>query len=598
MPTLPGVRVITLGLALTAGLTLAADQQAFLPNGRAYDGQLDSEPGGRLLFRGRRGAVIPLRLCTRVLLDSPARVFSEQGLTRRISLFGGDAFSGGLLQFGTPQVSFLIHGRLQVQIPRHAIADLDQLPEETTLLHQDFEVAPPQLETAPAGWRLDGDQQHSGLYSLRVPSEQGTWEISLPRPVSRGRVTLAFHSNVPLACEWGIDAEFEGDDHHRLRSILGSPAGTCTWSSTSDRLFNTQVLTPQPGWHTWTLLLEKDRLSAIVDQNLLASGPLPKALLTRLRIWCRPVSETDRDNLLPPDTSSPSRNAAGWIDTLRIQGAVAEPRRPKPGRLQDDVRLQTGDEWYGRVSGIDPSAVHLVNDFGKESFTWQEVRGISFRQAPRPGRMVTGLLCRCELVHRLGAETRHRDLLSGALTAITDSELTLDHPYLGTLRLPIEEVASLAPEFEGSRLIVEPGVVHLGDEVRPHFRQPVPDGTSLVRHFTLESLPAGRMFLVADVSELEPAGPQTADDAPFLQELRAGRLTTTVHLNNVSLGTLNQRMNWRVSSDHPWRIRIPLPEGTLQTGANILRIEQQSSAGSLRRYDDGEISRLCIETRQ
>jgi len=94
---------------------------------------------------------------------------------------------------------------------------------------------------------------------------------------------------------------------------------------------------------------------------------------------------------------------------------------------------------------------------------------------------------------------------------------------------------------------------------------------------------------------LIPSGPGTLQATPFLDEVRAGFLTTQVFLNGERVGTLNELISVRSPASAPERVRFQLPARLLKAGGNTIRLQQSSAKDDADSFDDCEIRALAIE---
>jgi hypothetical protein len=207
---------------------------------------------------------------------------------------------------------------------------------------------------------------------------------------------------------------------------------------------------------------------------------------------------------------------------------------------------------------------------------------------------VSGWLARVELQRLDDVATDVPQVLIGAIQSADAERIVLAHPWLGELSLPARLVRRIEPQFHGTSLMLAPQAQHLGDEVRERYHAPIPV-ERVEQHFELEGIITGEAFFAADVAELEPAGPGTPPASPFLSQLRAGFLATSLRVNGTYLATLNEQISARRSPDVPERIRIRISPGLLKPGRNSYRLEQRPSAKPPYNRDDFEISRIAIE---
>lgn len=103
-------------------------------------------------------------------------------------------------------------------------------------------------------------------------------------------------------------------------------------------------------------------------------------------------------------------------------------------------------------------------------------------------------------------------------------------------------------------------------------------------------------YLSVDASELIPSGPDTLKATPFLEDVRAGFLTTQVRLNGEPVAKLNDLIHIRSPATAPERLRLHLPERLLLAGENTVTLHQTSARNDANSFDDCELRSLAIET--
>ena len=140
--------------------------------------------------------------------------------------------------------------------------------------------------------------------------------------------------------------------------------------------------------------------------------------------------------------------------------------------------------------------------------------------------------------------------------------------------------------------IIDPSAHHLGDNISttpPLLDPPLPEGGVLERSFELDAVRPGQGFVVLDLLQVvgETAG------SPYSNLVQKGELRTYVVVNGKRIDYINRYIT--TSNETPERIRIPIPQGLLRPGKNLLRIEQTGIASDPTWFDDLGILQVAIQ---
>ncbi len=257
--------------------------------------------------------------------------------------------------------------------------------------------------------------------------------------------------------------------------------------------------------------------------------------------------------------------------------------------------MATGDEIFGSIVQVDATQVRMQGKFGVVDVPWSELRGLLRREAEPTFPPVSGAAARIQIRAASAIPQAPSEFLTVALESATADGVTWTHPLLGRQTWPWKRIQKIEPMFVGQYQLLFPGIRHLGDELRPQFRRSHPSGDPLSVDFSLDELPTATVYVSLSVAQLEPSGPQTPLGRPFLDELRAGHLGTYLSINGHSLGSLNERINFRTDVDKPDRLRIPIPIEALQVGKNRIEIRQRPSMRDATDFDDCEVSHIALE---
>ena len=178
------------------------------------------------------------------------------------------------------------------------------------------------------------------------------------------------------------------------------------------------------------------------------------------------------------------------------------------------------------------------------------------------GIPVEGLLARVEWRSGPGEEPENLDFAEGAVTAVSDSEITVATPYSGVLSIPRELVRRLLVQSSGRRYLIDATSHHLGDEISisaPVLDPPEPEGGVLERSIELGPVSAGPWSLVLDMVEVVGEN----NDDKFSARVRNGELLTYVNVNGQRIDNVNRHIKTE-NKNSPERVTIAIPAGLLQ----------------------------------
>ena len=293
------------------------------------------------------------------------------------------------------------------------------------------------------------------------------------------------------------------------------------------------------------------------------------------------------------------------VDGTIVDGDSSNrPLHQAAWRTMDDDRviLNSGDELYGFVDEA-AEAVGVrrsLDEAVRRRIDRAKVRAVCFARPERVrASSVHGLFSQVDLVPDASSSLSRMEEPFWIRTAIDSTDavgLRTRHPLLGTVIIRWSMIRRIRALFQGSYTLIDPGPRHLGNGFRESFSRVEPDGTELSLDFELEKLqPKESVFLSCDVAGLIPSGPGTLQVTPFLDEVRAGFLTTQVFLNGERVGTLNELISVRSPASAPERVRFQLPARLLKAGGNTIRLQQTSAKDDADSFDDCEIRALAIE---
>ena len=593
-------------------------ERAVMMDGAAHRGTMEGDRPTELTFRLEGSArLLRLREVRQIsLTNAPVRQVAS-GPLRRVVLASGERLTGELRKATATGFAWTFFDGDQTIIPRSAIARIGHAADEFNFHYDDFERPPGNWIAEPGPAVLDDSRHQSGRQSLRLGPQPQELRYSLAEPLDSGRVELEYYDTAEVDADQNIVCEFTfgkrdsgqhvsgKDDAAESVQVLLAGAGQTaiivTVEGDGTVLTDRQRIPRRPGWHRLSLKVQPGRFHLAINEEGLARGNLPDSGLQTIRLAARPALKE------PIQSSDRNRQASLWIDDFKLYRPLASsalhsvPADPNVARqdvVQQDIIVRPdGDELCGTITELTPRRVTLRAVFGDVSLPWTAVADVHLRPAAGSGSpvSVTGWWARIELAGTEAQPMEDADWIWAALQSSTEEQLVLEHPALGRLTLPRERIRRIEPLFCGTRLGLEPGVRHLGDEIREGFRQPLPDGIEWQSIATLDQVPAGDAYFAVDAAELEPASSTTPRDRPLLSQLRAGHLRTELWVNGKLVEDLNRHVGSVVPSSRPVRLRIAIPDKLLKIGDNEIRLLQKPGSDLPSNYDDCELGNVALE---
>jgi hypothetical protein len=182
------------------------------------------------------------------------------------------------------------------------------------------------------------------------------------------------------------------------------------------------------------------------------------------------------------------------------------------------------------------------------------------------------------------------DVLEGALTDLSDDFIGLEHPYLGTVRIPRSQMRAIDFLAADRYLAIDPGFYHFGEQVNVRLQVPHPGGSDRSWSFVLDDVPQ-EPALVLHVADMQaaPAG----SDANKRSSGDGWRTYAEINSKTVDPLGLNHLLALNYRS--PARLTVPIAEGILKKGSNVLRIYQTPLQDDPRSFDDCGIFGITIQ---
>lgn len=518
----------------------------------------------------------------------PIREHHPLSAERRLhlTLATGDCISGAPVEVTSSGLQLRIAGQQTVTLPWTAIQVLEHAPGWRVLLCD--------TSDSPTGaWKSTGatpvinQPQHvyQGRSATLIPFAPTPVIAHWPAPVSQGRVSVWFWNDPAAKARWNWELDW-GTPAQPCPVRVTLPSDMQSYRVEAPALSHPveQRLPCSAGWHQLTVEASGRKLRVLVDDIPLLVGDKPPGGQCSSCRW-------------GSSQASPTATEPGlWVDELLVAERVEEPlSSPVPQGNQETLQFATGEEQYGHWQGGTWPAVQWDTPLGLRTHDWSAVARIVFAKRTLSPVPVHGLQAALRSIPVHGDAHWEQRFLHVALQQATDNHWRVRHPLLGELNWPVSELQHVRPDFLGTSIVLSGLPVHLGDEIKTAFQQPVPVGTEQRFEFTLAKIPAGQPRLSALVADLEPGGHWASTRSRYLADIRAGRLVTQWVCNERLLGTLNELTAGPGSALRPAKLSVAVPPSVLQTGTNRVVIRGVSNGAILPEYDDIELLRLQLE---
>gem|GEM_PF-6548963 len=563
----------------------ARDDTATLADGRTLAGQLtgNTQP----VFHVRpAGPDIPPDRIREIRFPVSSTPFLPGPPLRRVSLRGGDQVSCEVLGIEASAARLAWFRGTERNVPLAALASIAERPQHALWLSEGCEGDRTAWSTTRPPVALDDKAACSGERGLRLDPVAQTVTCELPGTLEQGQLEIGFAEPAQRNPRWEWLLEF-GFGDRKVEVIPGWSEPHLAVRSPQGSLA-VQPLKSRGGWRTLRLTLSPTQLQIEIDGAVLAQGDRPPKGLDALRLVVRPIGNGAKatNGALPGPV---------YLDDLKIYRALTPlvPRRRQPS--QDILTLASGDEVYGKLERFTPSSIRMSGSFGVQTWGPGEFRSLELRGQRPPQASISGWRVRLWLRSSEPSDLyptpedalASRERLTGALVAVSDTALTLEHPWLGRVTVPLEYVDRLESLGQGTRWELDPLFHHLGNDPRRDFPVIPPEGPDLTVEFPWDAArpQPGTVWLCLDTFDLETF------DSRHALALKSGHLATSVLVNDQLIeGTLNRHV--RQSRE---RVRLALPAGILKSGANRIVIHAKPAEKDPQELDDFGIEGVGLE---
>ncbi len=554
-------------------------------DGRTLTGRLVSDPAGNLSFRvtGADEAIGESSL--RSWTADRAKTRRTAGTPPyRFSLAPYGRISGRLNGLEKRGVSITPDGATRsLLVAPGGISAISQRPGESQVLREPFET----LDLSR--WSQGGtpvvaiDPHLVDEKALQLPSGGNSLTTRLAEDFHSGRLELAFFDDAKRrdGHRWFVDLTFRKPNSElaTVRVVLGWNEATLAVETPGGPALNVQPLVRKPGWRRLSIKFDEKHVLISVDGDELAHGQGLGGVVFELRLASEIVG-----------TNPEGERSVAIIDDLSLVRFAEPSPRSEIDPAQDEVRLTTGDQLFGKVASSDADRVTFEVDKHEMVMPWSQISSIHFERRAGESKPIVGRWARVDWqVVEPGQDPAAWDEVEGAIVSLDERSLVMEVPYVGRMTLPRDGLRRMEFLSRGGRLVIDQTAHHLGDRSVEDLDPPQPGASPFDLAFTLPDAAVDAPMIALDL--LQVTG---VEGTPIYSELvKKGELLTRLSLNGQDLGDLNRHITSR--NETPLRVRVPVPKGILRKGANTLRISQTGTKDEPAQRDNLGILCIAIE---
>lgn len=582
--------------------------------------KIDGSTSGVRFVRGTPGLTGDVRLTHGETLDFPARPFPLRSSlpVRIVTLWTGEVIPASWKQSGGQKDAV---SRFTAQLySGHSFAEseqskMDLRASDIATIRQPVgtaDVCPADSQVRPEGVWQQVDSRGDEFPEDVSPLIGTFWKrlgIQLPMPngdaaASRYLVVLSgrWPADVPGVRNLSASDQIRGGG--TLKFIFVDNQGLRHRIAVSGRGGKRMTVLPDGRRKLANVGIQRLQIQVLVDRGLtlssngvvLASLPDSIGRLDSIKV---------EGSLVPAIVGEPKGADGLYIQQPLVRVARRNDNAEVARKVASVGRviLNSGDQIYGSIDEVAAAVRLRVSGKGgrRLSVAPKDVSAVSFGRpkTATPWKPVVGEFARIDLVPDVSCSFGGIEEPFWIRTSIQKANhegLIVQHSLLGKIAIRWEMIRRITPLFAGSYQLLDPRPRHLGNGFRESFNRVEPDGTEMSLSFALDdeqiTMPT---FLSADIAELIPAGADTLQATPFLNEVRNGFLATQVLLNGELVGTLNQLIKVRPLATDPERVRMLLPATLLKVGENLIHIKQTSAKDDPASFDDCELRAIAVE---
>ncbi len=555
-----------------------------LADGLKSIGQLVADPTSGVAFlRSGETVPIPLERVRSIKIEGPESDAPLGIPPFQVHLGNGNRISGKLLRLEGDKVRLDSgQGRLPWAVARSGITTIQQRPGEVQVLREGFETIDAGRWSQTGRPVVNADRHLVGDRALTLPAGGSSVTTRIPTPFGSGRVDLAYWDSATRAAgqRWFVDLTFRkgNSDLSTMRIVPGWTEEILAVETPGGPPLPVQPLSRKEGWHRLIVQFDDERVAVTLDGNDLAHGRGVGGPLIEIRL----ASET-------VGAAQPPEGLIAVIDDLRVVRLVEPSGRFEVDPSQDEVRLVSGDQLFGKLGACDADSVRLTLDGREIRLGWNDVAGLYPRRSSGSSSPIAGVWVDVEWRTVAGGDPRDLDRVEAVLAGVEETSVILDIPHVGRVSIPRDAIRQITVQGRSTRVLVDVHSHHLGDRTTPDLDPPQPEKAPFEISFILDKVPVGASSILLDV--LKVIGEE--GNREFSAIVKKGELRTSVSLNGKKLDDLNRHVS--TSNESPVRVRIAMPVGLLKVGDNRLKLEQTGTLADPLLRDNLGVLRIAID---
>ena len=330
------------------------------------------------------GEAIRLERVSEIAIDGSISDLTSGPAPFRVHLGAAGRISGRLVGLDDTRVVLDVGSNpAPLVIRRPGVTALVQRPGEGQVLAEGFEALDSNRWSQGGEVELVGSPRLVGEHALRLPAGGSSLTTRPATPVGSGRFELAYRDDGVRSPghRWFVDLTFRkaNSDLATIRVVGGWSEETLAVETPGGPALIVQPLVRKPGWHRLSIRFDDQRTTLVVDNDDLAHGHGFDGPLIEVRLASEVLAAGQR-----PEGLSVA------LDDLRLVRFAEPSGRFEVEPSEDEVRLISGDQLFGRVRSADANGISFSIDGRTLSASWSEVAGLYFRRSPSPSSPIDG----------------------------------------------------------------------------------------------------------------------------------------------------------------------------------------------------------------